>query len=96
MTAEWVDLGHGVSISPTVDRHGEHVGYIRRHPRGDGEGRCFSAVAIDTTASRLAHGPQMAYHALVSREPLTLSPSLKCRACGNHGHITAGRWVPCP
>lgn len=29
-----------------------------------------------------------------STEPLTLSPSLLCRGCGNHGWIREGRWVP--
>lgn len=27
-------------------------------------------------------------------EPLSLSPSILCRACGLHGFVTAGRWVP--
>lgn len=31
---------------------------------------------------------------VVQREPLTLTPSILCRACGSHGHITAGLWVP--
>lgn len=26
-------------------------------------------------------------------EPLTLSPSLLCRGCGDHGFIRAGKWV---
>jgi hypothetical protein len=30
-----------------------------------------------------------------SWEPLTISPSLLCRACGHHGFIRGGRWVPC-
>lgn len=29
-----------------------------------------------------------------SWEPLTLSPSLLCRGCGDHGLIRSGRWVP--
>lgn len=28
-----------------------------------------------------------------SWEPLTLSPSLLCRLCGDHGFIREGRWV---
>lgn len=32
---------------------------------------------------------------VVSYEPLTLSPSLLCRACGHHGYIRNGGWVPC-
>jgi len=31
---------------------------------------------------------------LVQLEPLTLSPSLLCRACGHHGFIREGRWLP--
>jgi hypothetical protein len=26
-------------------------------------------------------------------EPLTVSPSIDCRACGTHGFITNGAWV---
>ena len=32
---------------------------------------------------------------VVQVQPLTLSPSLVCRACGHHGFIREGRWVPC-
>lgn len=32
---------------------------------------------------------------LVSEHPLTLSPSLLCRACGHHGFIQQGKWVAC-
>ena len=31
---------------------------------------------------------------VVKRDPLTLSPSIKCKACGHHGHIKNGRWTP--
>lgn len=31
---------------------------------------------------------------LISEEPLTLSPSLLCRACGHHGFIRGGKWIP--
>jgi len=30
---------------------------------------------------------------VLSEEPLTLSPSLKCNTCGNHGYIREGRWT---
>lgn len=28
-----------------------------------------------------------------SIEPLTITPSLQCRSCANHGFITEGQWV---
>ena len=31
---------------------------------------------------------------VVSREPLTLSPSLHLTTCGDHGLIQNGKWVP--
>lgn len=32
---------------------------------------------------------------LVSKEPLTISPSVLCGECKCHGFITDGKWVPC-
>lgn len=32
---------------------------------------------------------------LVQAEPLTVAPSILCRACGLHGFLRAGRWAPC-
>jgi hypothetical protein len=29
-----------------------------------------------------------------STDPITLSPSLLCSACGEHGFIRDGKWVP--
>jgi hypothetical protein len=50
---------------------------------------------IDGTRRVLApetFGPEHKAHAMVSRDPLTLSPSLLCRQCGLHGWIRNGRW----
>lgn len=33
---------------------------------------------------------------VVKADPLTLSPSIKCRVCGNHGRIIEGQWRPEP
>ena len=93
MSAPELDIGQGVTISKTADKNGDWVGLIRRHPRKGRDGRCSSAVAFDTAASRAVHGDGMAFHAVVSWEPLTLSPSLLCRACGHHGHIQDGKWT---
>jgi hypothetical protein len=30
---------------------------------------------------------------LMQRDPLTIAPSLACRACGDHGFIRDGKWV---
>lgn len=31
---------------------------------------------------------------LVSEDPLTLAPSLRCTVCGDHGFVRGGTWVP--
>jgi hypothetical protein len=55
-----------------------------------GGGSCEGMITFDSSLAR-AHfsGP---YWTVVSWDPLTLSPSLKCH-CGDHGHIQNGRWV---
>lgn len=62
------------------------------HRKPDGT-ECRSAVHFDI--------PEMAavvkaagLWQVESWDPLTLSPSLLCTECGDHGFIRAGRWVP--
>ena len=43
-------------------------------------GSCWVAANTDT-------------HTLVSREPLTMTPSLLWDCCGTHGYITDGKWT---
>lgn len=31
---------------------------------------------------------------LISEDPLTISPSLLCPACGHHGFVRDSKWVP--
>lgn len=31
---------------------------------------------------------------VMMENPLTISPSVDCKGCGLHGHITSGRWEP--
>jgi hypothetical protein len=71
----------------------EQVGLGVRHPRPDGAGECESAIRFDLPEIRRWFNPKTMWQ-VVSWEPLTLSPSLLCRACGDHGFIRAGRWVP--
>ena len=33
-------------------------------------------------------------HTVVTREPLTIVPSILCPDCGLHGFVTNGVWVP--
>lgn len=90
-----VDIGHGVAISlcyyPTTAEvqeidpmlAGKLAGLDYWHPCRDGKEAC-GFIPLDE-----ARGWK-----LESLDPLTVSPSLLCRACGHHGYVRLGAWVP--
>src|SRR5436309_3219947 len=83
-----LDLGDGHSMS--VTQHGEPpqpVGFIDSHRRPDGKGTCGGALWIDTPYVR-EHWPDRPKWTLTGEWPaITLSPSLLCTACGDHGFV---------
>lgn len=44
-------------------------------------------------AEQFKNAPDYQAWNVVQLSPLTLSPSIKCRACGHHGHIRDGKWT---
>lgn len=85
------DIGHGVRIRYTTHR-GVTAGLIESHPRPDNGERCSGAVTFDLVET--VHLEHRERWSVISRDPLTLKQSLRCRACGHHGHIRDGRWEP--
>lgn len=79
---------------PDVDKFGAIVGHpVGPHPIVPiSSGYCEGAITLDGPVQREVR-PAGALWQVESWEPLTLSPSLLC-ACGDHGFIRAGRWVP--
>jgi hypothetical protein len=89
---EIMDLGHGVTVQFVDCECGDPSGHEHRpcgiqwhHLRPDGT----PCVGLDYIPFGAPHG-----WVVESREPLTLSPSLLCRACNTHGFIRGGKWVP--
>jgi hypothetical protein len=81
-----IDAGHGVSFEVrSIDGKVYGVGY--QHPHQKGEPFVCSGYAP------LKPGTSDGWD-LVQLEPLTISPSLLCHACGHHGFIREGKWVP--
>lgn len=86
----------------------EWAGIIIDHPFGPGPtneryrglyntnrelGRCSGYVSFDgETMRRISPNSQM--WTVESFDPLTISPSVLCCACGHHGFIRQGLWVP--
>jgi hypothetical protein len=79
-------IGSGVSIERRyID--GEFDGLAYWHPDGKG-GVCEGYIYFREPGDKDGW-------TLVSEKPLTVAPSLLCRACQHHGFIRGGRWVPC-
>lgn len=92
MTAEPLDLGHGVTVAFTSWRGHDRAGLLERHPGHGGE-EWSGSVLFDLPGVREAFPGQPVW-TVNSLDPLDLSPSLLCRGCGHHGFIRQGRWVP--
>lgn len=101
---EWLDLGDDHALQfiqwapdrdlnpryadmPDVERYAAH----ERHKAPSGRA-CMGFITFDGEVAREI-SPDIPKWTVESWEPLTLSPSLLCRACGDHGFIRAGRWV---
>lgn len=108
MAAEELDLGHDHTIEVVrwdpdlklnpqwahlddrlpVERWGAIVHHLTSEGRQCGSGLTFAGPV------QAEVGPVGPTWTVESWDPLTLSPSLLCRACGDHGFIRGGRWVP--
>lgn len=71
---------------PLADAAGAWVGLMDFHLVATARGPQWCGGAV------LWSGPD-ALHSLVSKDPLTVSPSLLHPVCGSHGFIHGGRWV---
>lgn len=93
--SDWLDIGDGVSIEL---RYADGVlgGVEYRHPIPDGASSVnpLKRVGYCSGYVNIKGRPFAERWDLVSLEPLTLAPSLLCTACGHHGHIVNGKWVP--
>jgi hypothetical protein len=88
------DLNPRYAGLPDVPRWG----LTYEHPAPTETGVCRGGVAFDLpevrTVMERTNIPGRAVWQVESWDPLTLSPSLLCGACGHHGFIRAGAWVP--
>lgn len=71
----------------------EHWGVLVTHKKPDGS-YCSSFATFDGPQQRKERGVGGHFWQVHSIEPLTLSPSLLCKICSDHGFIREGRWVP--
>jgi hypothetical protein len=93
IVSAWRDIDHGHRIQVTrPDTEGVRH-FVDEHPRSDGTGPCSGAGRV-LNPGQARPDDGRAYWTIESEEPLTLSPSLLCTACGDHGWVRDGRWMP--
>jgi len=106
--SDWIDIGNGHSIKfwgwspdrsipsnaerfkndPDITRAGCSV----KHKTPAGED-CMGAVHFDVPGAKELFGGDAHVWQVQSWEPLTISPSLLCGVCGDHGFIRNAKWV---
>lgn len=87
-----IDIGGGHEISYYTSGDDDvHIGLIDVHHTPEGAKCESSSINFDVPAN--AHVPADARWQVISEDPLTLSPSLLCMRCGDHGWIRDGAWV---
>lgn len=91
--ADAIDIGGDHKITYT-EYEGEPAGIVEWHKKADGQW-CRGWVPFRQSAwgRGFENNPGWQGWDVVQREPLTLSPSILCRACGSHGFIREGKWV---
>jgi hypothetical protein len=86
----------GLCAKPVQGDEGPAIGYIENHPRPDDGQPCAGVVLLKSAKqpSTTRNTPRWRLVDGTPEAPLTLEPSIKCRTCGNHGHVRDGKWVP--
>lgn len=73
------------------------VGAVISHPRRpaapSGMTECAGSVLFDLPGVA-TRWPGRARWTIVSTDPWTLQPSVKCSLCGDHGYVKDGQWQP--
>lgn len=89
-----IDLGDGHSIIFSEYEGEKRVGANVKHPPV--EGRCSGDGWISFAGRSWANSfdeRTIPTWKIESEDPITLSPSILCRACGDHGFVRDGKWV---
>jgi hypothetical protein len=101
--SEVIDLGSGHTLRwlrwapddlpANRERYGFPLPVVERAGAVISHGSCEAAVHFEGTQLHEFYRDGKNFWTVVSWEPLTLSPSVLCRKCGDHGFIRDGRWV---
>lgn len=89
-----IDIGGGHEIEFVIHKDDMRAGINDYHLTAEGK-PCMGFVSFTGGAwsNEFKWSPSHQSWDVHSWEPLTITPSLLCRSCGDHGHITNGKWV---
>lgn len=88
-----IDLGDNHTLIFSDYKDEKKVGAAVWHLKPDGtECSGWISFAGRAWANEFKANPIKTWE-VVQEDPLTLTPSLLCRQCGDHGYIREGRWV---
>lgn len=94
MTAARINIGGGHEIEFVSYKGAEKVAINDYHKTSDGKPcQGFIPFRGNAWADQFKDSPDYQSWEVHSIEPLTITPSLLCRSCGDHGFITNGKWV---
>lgn len=94
MTRDEIDLGDGHRLLFSEYQGEKRVGGNVLHPPVAGKCSGQGWIAFEGTSwARQFTENSIATWRVEQAEPFTISPSILCRACGDHGFIREGRWV---
>jgi hypothetical protein len=88
---EPVDIGDG-HVLTLQTYEGEISACVIAHTKKDGM-PCEGFIPFTGRAWARSFDNRITTWEVVSESPLTLSPSVLCRICGDHGFVRDGKWV---
>lgn len=87
-----IDLGDDHRMVFTEYKGEKRVGANVIHKGLDGA-QCDGFVAFEGRSWARSFEGRIATWTVLADEPITLSPSILCRVCGDHGFVRDGKWV---
>ena len=90
---EEIDLGDGHRMVFSSHKGEARVGASIFHRETEGKCSGNGWVAFEGRAWAKNFDNRIDTWKVESDDPLTLSPSLLCSACGDHGFVRNGKWV---
>jgi hypothetical protein len=88
-----IDLGDGHRMVFSEYQGEKRVGANVLHPPVEGKCSGDGWISFEGRSWARAFYGNIATWKVESDDPLTLSPSILCRACGDHGFVRGGKWV---